>query len=110
MRRFETIDSRGWEMFATIRVYQNATSKQELAQRIEEEFIPVLKETSGFRGWYIIDGGNGALASVTLFDSLEDTLAANEKSAQWIRDNDAADLLPQAPTITAGEIMRSVLV
>jgi hypothetical protein len=96
-------------MFATIRVYQNATSKQEIAQRVEQEFIPVLKETPGFRGWYIIDGGNGALASVTLFDSLEDTMAANEKSAQWIRDNDAAELLPEAPEVIAGEVMRSVM-
>jgi len=97
-------------MFATIRVYQNAVSKHEIVRRVEEEFIPVLKGASGFRGWYIVDGGNGSLASVTLFETMEDTLAANELSAKWIQENNAADLLPEAPVITAGKVLRSVLI
>ncbi len=93
-------------MFATIRIYQDVEQKQEIARRVEEGFVPMMKETPGFRGWYVIDGGDGTHVSITFFDSLEATAEANEKSAEWIKQNDMSGLLPNPPEIVAGEVLR----
>ena len=93
-------------MFATIRIYQTPASKHEIASFVEERFIPTVKETSGFRGWYIVDGGDETIASITLFDSLETTVAANESSEAYRNENDdMSKLLPNAPNIVVGEVL-----
>jgi hypothetical protein len=97
-------------MFATIRIYETPASKHEIASFVEERFIPTVKEISGFRGWYIVDGGDETIASITLFDSLETTLAANEGSERYRRENDdMSKLLPNAPRIVVGEVLRSAM-
>ena len=46
--------------------------------------------------------------SVTLFDSSEAALAANEKALAWIRAS-MADLVQGEPEITTGEVLATVM-
>ncbi len=47
------------------------------------------------------------LASITMFDRLEDTMAANKESAAWVQDSEVSKMPPETPEITAGEALRS---
>ena len=97
-------------MFATIRIYQTPEPKQEIARFVEERFIPAVKDSPEFRGWYIVNGDDETLASITLFDNLDAALAANEKSEAYRKQNDdMRRLLPEAPEVVVGEVMRCAM-
>jgi len=56
----------------------------------------------------VFDAGHGIGGSVTLFDSSEAALAANEKALAWIRAS-MADLVQGEPEITTGEVLATVM-
>jgi hypothetical protein len=94
-------------MFVTIRIYETPQPKHEIAEFVEERFLPSVSENSDFRGWYIVDAGEDKLVSITLFDRFQTVLEANEKSEAYRKENDEMfKLLPNAPEIVAGEVMR----
>ncbi len=97
-------------MFVSIRVYENAVSKEKIAGRVKDGFVvPHGRQLPGFRGWYSFDAGNGKIGSVTLFDNEEAAVTNNERASAWVRDNDLAELLPDAPEIIVGKVIRSVV-
>ena len=55
----------------------------------------------------MFDAGNGFGGSVTLFDSRDDAMAANDKALAWIRAS-LSDLTDGEPEITAGEVVAVV--
>jgi len=93
-------------MFASIRIYRGAVSVPKILRQVEVGFVPILKRTTGFRSWQVIDSSGGQLVSISIFDHAEEALAANELAESWIRDN-VADLLPEAPDIVTGQVVRS---
>ena len=45
-------------MFASIRKYNvRRGSAEELARRVREGFVPIMRQFQGFRGYYLLDGG-----------------------------------------------------
>jgi hypothetical protein len=67
-------------MFISIRKYHNVRSVEEVRRRVEQEFVPMLKENPGFQGYYLIDcacpeSGN-IVTSISMFDSWESVLAS----------------------------------
>ena len=75
-------------MFITVRKYHVRRSvAAQLAARVREGFVPLLRRMEGFRGYYLLDGGPGVLISVGLFESADDALASNEHAADWVRNN-----------------------
>lgn len=95
-------------MYATIRKYRGMRSVEETMKRAEKGFVPVLKKLSGFQGYYVMDCGDGVVASISVFDTRESALASNEKAAAWVKAN-LADLVGETkPEVTAGEVRISV--
>ena len=47
-------------MFASVRKYHNVVSVDEVKQRAEREFLPLLKQNPGFRGYYSTGTRTGA--------------------------------------------------
>lgn len=90
-------------MYLIIRRFAHMRSVSEAARRAESGIGPMLKQESGFRGYYVFDGGNGVGGSVTLFESRDEALAANDKALAWIKAS-LSDLLDGEPEITAGEV------
>jgi hypothetical protein len=75
-------------MFASIRKYNvRRGSAQELARRVQDGFVPLMREAQGFRGYYLLDGGPDVLIAISIFDSADEALASNEKAANWVRHN-----------------------
>ncbi len=91
-------------MFLSIRKYSGATSRDEVIKRIEEGLVPQLKEFPGFITYYAVEFENGDLGGVSVYETKEHSDNATEKAMSWVKDN-LAELLPNEPKITRGEVL-----
>jgi hypothetical protein len=61
-------------MFISIRKYHNVQSVDEVRRRVEQEFVPTLKQNPGFLGYYLIDCGcpdsGNIVTAISIFDNL----------------------------------------
>src|SRR5271165_4325712 len=64
-----------------------SNSAEELARRVQDGFVPLVRQIQGFRGYYLLDGGPDVLIAVSMFDSADEALASNETAANWVRNN-----------------------
>jgi hypothetical protein len=90
-------------MFVSVRQYRSS-DVAEVGRRAQEGFVPVVREVAGFSAWYLVDGGDGSVMTITLADDqagVDDSVA---KAGEWVRDN-AADLIEGAPTVMNGEVV-----
>ena len=123
-------------MHATIRRYDGVDQNRivELTDKVNETLVPKLSKMQGFKGYYLIDGGNGVFSSLGLCDDtaevggpahrqglrgrgrfghapsgLFETSDQAEESTKlvstWIRDERLESLLPNPPKITSGKVM-----
>ena len=90
-------------MFISVRRYSSVRSVNEVCRKIQSGFVPLLEGSPGFIAYYAIDGGNGTMATISMFSTEEMALESNEKAAKWLQEN-VADLQPEPPQITAGEV------
>jgi hypothetical protein len=75
-------------MFMSIRKYSlRRGSAEELAGRVRESFVPIVRQMPGFRGYYLLDGGPDVLITISMFDSVDEAMESNAKSAEWVRNN-----------------------
>lgn len=94
-------------MYASVRRYRVEGSAEELAERVTAGLLPIFRENPGFAGYYVVNGGDGYLASVSVFESREAARQSSEQAAAWIDEN-ASEYLPEAPEITSGEVLVAV--
>ena len=75
-------------MFMSIRKYHvRHGSAEELSRRVQESFVPMVRQMQGFRGYYLLDGGPDVLITISMFDSVDEAVASNEKAADWVRNH-----------------------
>lgn len=92
-------------MYTAIRRYQmDPGSVQELARRVEEEFVPIVSQVPGFVGYYVVNAGGGSLASISVFDDRAGAEESSRRAAEWVKER-LASLLPDPPQVTAGEVI-----
>jgi hypothetical protein len=89
-------------MHAAVRRYR-VTDVDALVGKVEAEFVERVKQIDGFVGYYVIDGGDGNVASVTVGETPEAVASSTSAAAEWVRES-AADLIEGAPDVTAGEV------
>jgi hypothetical protein len=94
-------------MYMVIRRFNRMRSVAEAARRAESGIGHMLKQAPGFQGYYVFDAGDGAGGSVTLFESKEAALAANEQALAWIRGS-LIDVIDGEPEITIGEVLVTI--
>ena len=75
------------KMYATVRRYEGVPDPVDAARQVEKKFVPFISSLPGFVEYYWIDLGNGAMISITVFKTLPDALAANEKTKVWVKEN-----------------------
>ena len=94
-------------MHATIRRYdgvdQNRTT--ELTSKVNETLMPKLNKLPGFKGYYLIDAGNGVFTSLGLFETPEQGMESTKFVTTWIREEKLDTILPNEPKITSGKIV-----
>ncbi len=89
-------------MYTVIRRYQDVQNAAEVARRAVEEFAPTLRDQPGFQGYWVVDGGDGILATITVFDTEEAAAETTSAAATWVQEN-LANLVPSPPRVTSGE-------
>ena len=75
-------------MFTSIRKYTiKRGSAEEWSRRVQESFVPMLRQMQGFRSYYLLDGGRDVLIAISMFDSADEAFASNARAADWVRNN-----------------------
>lgn len=92
-------------MFVSVRRYQvRRDSTPELARRVQEGFLPLMRQLEGFQRYYLLDGGPGVLITISIFESREGALVSNEKAADWVRDN-VLEFTKGLPDVMVGDVL-----
>ena len=91
-------------MYATVRRYEGVPDPAKAAEQVEKKFVPFISSLPGFVEYYWIDLSGGAMLSITIFKTLSEAIAANEKSRNWVKDN-LSSVLPHAARMEAGAIV-----
>jgi hypothetical protein len=89
-------------MHASVRRYR-VRDIDTLVSRVEDEFVDQVKEIDGFVGYYVIDGDDGTVASVTVGDTAQAVAESVRLAAAWVRES-AADIVEGEPEVTVGEV------
>jgi hypothetical protein len=89
-------------MYVSIRQY-NGRDVAEISRRAQEGFAPIVQQVPGFVAWYLVDGGGGALFTVTLCEDRAGVEASVSAAADWVPDN-IADLVQGSPAVLNGEV------
>jgi hypothetical protein len=89
-------------VYASIRQY-NGRNIPEVARRAEEGFVPILRRVPGFLAWYLVDGGGGALFTVTLCEDRAGVEASVSAALAWVEDN-LDGLIVGSPAVLNGEV------
>jgi hypothetical protein len=94
-------------MHATIRRYDGVDQNRvvELTDKVNETLVPKLSRMQGFKGYYLIDGGNGVFSSLGLFETSDQADESTKIASTWIRDEKLENVLPNPPKITSGKVM-----
>ncbi|MEU6474790.1 hypothetical protein ACFXJM_23185 [Streptomyces massasporeus] len=91
-------------MYAVIRRYEGVTEPAEAGRRVNEEFLPLLREVQGFVAYYWVDAGDGVMVSTSVFQDRSGAEESTRRAKDFVRDR-LAELLPQPPQVTAGEVV-----
>jgi hypothetical protein len=94
-------------MYMVIRKFNRMRSVAEAARRAESGVGELLRQSPGFLGYYVFDAGDGIGGSVSLFESKEAAVAANEQALAWIRGS-LMDVIDGVPEITMGEVLVAI--
>ena len=90
-------------MYASIRRYENVTDPLEVGRQVEEVYVPVVSDIPGFVAYYWVDGGDGVMFSISLFDNKDGADESNRRAAIVVREK-LSKLMPKPVQITAGEV------
>jgi hypothetical protein len=94
-------------MHATIRRYEGVDQNRtaELTGKINETFVPQLSKLPGFKGYYLLEGDNGVLSSLGLFETAAQADESTVLAATWVREEKLDGAFPNPPKITSGKIV-----
>ncbi|MEU9150983.1 hypothetical protein AB0D59_10640 [Streptomyces sp. NPDC048417] len=93
-------------MYAAVRRYEGVTDAAEAARLVNEGFVPLMRQVSGFVAYYWIDIGDGVMVSTSVFQDRAGADESISRAADFVRD-DLAALLPNPPQVMAGEVVAS---
>ncbi|MBR0707451.1 MULTISPECIES: hypothetical protein [Bradyrhizobium] len=94
-------------MFIFIRKYTKVRSVADAARRAKSGVGQILRESRGFKSYYVLDGGEGVGVAVMIFEDRESANAANAKVLEFVRAS-LHDLDLGDPEIIAGEVLVNI--
>ena len=89
-------------MHATIRRYEGVDQNRttEVTRKVNETLVPQLSKLQGFKGYYMIESGNGVFSSLGLFERPEQIEESTKLASSWVRDEKLETALPNPPLTT----------
>ena len=105
-------------MYAAIRRYQiDSDRTSEAIEHILENFVPLIRQTSGLLTYHVIDGGNGAIATLTVCENQTALDTTNTMAIEGLRhylasrimsEQGAPDLYVRSEEIFQGNLYEGV--
>lgn len=97
-------------LHASVRIYDGfeADDLDEFVAIVEDGFLPIMRASAGFFGYYLMHDSAGAVSAISIFDTEASALASNEQAREFVAENLTA-YLPNDPLITAGRVGIAVL-
>ena len=89
-------------MHASVRGYR-VMDAEALIQKMEEEFVDRVKTVEGFVAFYVIDGGDGIVTSITIAETEAAAEASTVLAEHWVVER-VAHLVEGAPDVTTGAV------
>lgn len=80
---------------------------QQAASHVQADLVPRLQRLPGFVSWYLLDAGNGVLATVGTFQTPEAAGEAVRVQQEWFRD-EWGSFVAVPPELTTGEVLVQV--
>jgi hypothetical protein len=91
-------------MFMSFRHYETSVvSVPEILRRLNKQFLPLLKQISGFESCDILDAGKGQLITITVFQTEVGALKSTQLADQWF--NSLGDLKPRLSGSFSGMVV-----
>ena len=91
-------------MYAVIRQYHtDPDSVDEVARRVNEEFVPLISDMQGFVAYFALNAGQGEFGTVSVFEDQDSAEESNRVAEEWVQQN-LSSLLPN-PQFAAGEVV-----
>jgi len=94
----------GGLMYIFIRKFTKVRSVADAARRAKSGIGQVLRDSHGFKSYYVLDGGEGVAVAVMVFEDQESAKAANDKVLEFVQAS-LLDLDLGDPEIIAGEVL-----
>jgi hypothetical protein len=91
-------------MYMYVRKYTKVHSVADAARRAKSGIGQILRESHGFRSYYVMDGGEGVGVAVMIFEDRQSANAANDKVLEFVQAS-LLDLNLGDPEIIAGEVL-----
>lgn len=91
-------------MYIAMRRYTGAKWSDVEAKRVQAEFLPIVRKIKGFKDYYCVDGGNGVLTTISVFEDKAGAEESGRQAATWVKDN-MKDFAPNPPEVTAGSVI-----
>jgi hypothetical protein len=94
-------------MHVTIRRYDGIDPNRtvELTDKVNETLVPKLSKMDGFKGYYLIEGENGILSSLGLYETAAQADESTKVASTWVRDEKLETAFPNAPKISSGKVV-----
>jgi uncharacterized protein YbjT (DUF2867 family) len=94
-------------MYASVRRYLvGAGSIDVLMHRIDEEFAPALSQQPGFICYFVLDVGDGAIETISVFHDRASAERSNQLAAAYVRKN-LGEFKMTRTDLDAGEVLVS---
>jgi hypothetical protein len=100
-------ETHGGLMYIFIRKFTKVRSVADAARRAKSGIGRILRESHGFRSYYVLDGGEGVAVAVMVFADRESAKAANDKVLEFVQAS-LLDLNLGDPEIIAGEVLVNI--
>jgi Antibiotic biosynthesis monooxygenase len=93
------------DMYAAIRRYHtDPDSVDEIAGRVNEEFVDMINDMPGFVTYFVLNTGQGEIGSVSVFEDQQSAEESNSQAEEWVRQN-LSELLPTPPNFAAVQVI-----
>ncbi len=74
-------------MYMSVRRYATTGPVAEIVRIVTEGFVPIIRAAPGFVSFAVVDGGDGTLASVSVFADQAGAEASNRMAAGYIAEH-----------------------
>ena len=93
-------------MYAVIRRYEGVDTRRadEISRVIKDEFVPTISDMEGYHGYWLIQSDD-VICTFGLYESREDAEKTTRMAADFIKEHDMQDAMPNPPQVTAGEVV-----